>query len=171
MDPVTAFALGATALQVAVWGCNAIIVCRDLTSKGATQKNLDAYDEALDVSNITDILSSHLKNVNTTGHVSLLDKKLLDIAKECNKSGKELRAQLEKLKPHKSDTRLKILAKALQTLLKEKRISELEGTFRRHRAALETTMLTRILYVPMESSKPQFDRFADYLQRQDRSTK
>jgi len=144
MDPVTAFTLGATALQVALWGCEAIHVCRDLSSKGATQTNINAYNEATDLGEVTKILSSHLKSVKATGPT---DQQILRVARQCDQAGRELRSELEKLRPKSSDGKLRTFGKALQTLLKGRRISELEDTLRGQRDILQTSMLTAILYV------------------------
>lgn len=145
MDPVTAFTLATTALQVTLWGRDAFLVCKELVKKGATQENIDRFDHSLDVADVSTTLTSHLQDIHKPDRMPPIDRKLLDLAKDCADDGFSLRKELHKLRAKPSDNRLKILLKAVETLLKSNRIKDIEDRLERHRRALESTMIARLV--------------------------
>lgn len=153
MDPLTAFALAPSVIQVVDFGLRAVTTANELIKNGSTEKNDQLGNISREIVGASASLQKSMRAANAPTCLDADDQALYDLSKKCLDTAEQLNAELDKLTVTDIGAR-KILQATKKTLAgswKAGKHKDLKTLLESYRKTLDTRILLALRYVRSHS--------------------
>jgi hypothetical protein len=138
MDPISAFSLACSVIQVVDFGFKVAAGCREIYASGSLEVNDHLEYVAINLRQISEEIE------NGAAANPTRDKELADLASKCAVTSRKLLAILESIKMKSQNGKRIALGKTISAMLKKNAIDDLRKQLESYQKTLETRMLKRL---------------------------
>lgn len=139
MDPVTAFGLVASILQVIDVSFKAVSKCREIYKDGSLAENRSTAEITKYLDETTCRLKTSLQNAPCAN--SQADTDIIDISTKCSKTAAGLLAELEKMRVEPGGGRRQAIVKGIHALRRKKFVADSQEKLETYQRVLDTRIL------------------------------
>ena len=149
MDPLTAFSLACSVIQVVNYSLNVVVKCREIHKDGASSENKEVESMAKQLTDLFIELDSANAVVKPGSMQQIYhdDQDIRNLAQQCSETAKELVTQLQKLKIHGQPRKRDVLRKTVKVIWKKSAIEDIERRLEQYRRTLDTRILINLRFV------------------------
>lgn len=139
MDPITAFSLVASILQVIDVSFKAVSKCREIYKDGSLAENQSTAEITKYLDETTCRLKTSLQNAPCANSQASTD--IIDISTKCSKTAAELLAELEKMRFESGGGRRQAIVKGIRALRRNKFVADSQEKLETYQRVLDTRIL------------------------------